>query len=160
MKNKFMMRQNAYFTVEAALVLPLVMAALMLTVFLFCFQYNRCLVEQDANMLAVCAGTAMAGNGEELAAAVRGRAAQISSDKYVAWEMTRQEASVKGRNVSVICAGRMTFPLPEWNFFVQEEVWCAQVLRETLRVSPADYIRLYRKIKGGKNSADRIREES
>lgn len=143
------MKQNGYFTVEAALILPLVMGALILTVSLFFFQYDRCLLEQDVNVLAICAGTAMAEDEAELAAIIRRRALEISSDKYAAWRMTRLEAFVRGRKVSVTGAGDLTLPLPEWNFFRQEDGWSAQVLRETQRISPAEYIRLYRKIKGG-----------
>lgn len=143
------MKQNAYFTVEAALVLPLVTGALILTVFLFVFQYDRCLLEQDMNMLAVCAGTATAESREELETIVKRKASEVFMDKYVAWEMNELQVTVKGDKVSVRGGGCLTLPLPEWNFFVKENVWGARTLRETLRISPADYIRLYRKITGG-----------
>lgn len=141
------MKQNAYFTVEAALVLPLVMGMLILTVFLFVFQYDRCLLEQDMNMLAVCAGTARAESGEELETIVRRRISELYMDKYVAWEMKEQQITVEGHKVSVRGEGCLT--LPVWNVLGKENVWGAGTFRETLRISPADFIRLYRKIKGG-----------
>lgn len=138
---------NAYFTVEAALVLPLVMGALIFTVFLFIFQYDRCLLEQDINRLAICAGTAAAENSEELEAIIHKKASEIFMDKYAAWKMNELQITVKGDKVSVRGGGYLTLPLPEWNFFREENEWGARTLRETLRISPADYIRLYRKIK-------------
>lgn len=138
---------NAYFTVEAALVLPLVMGSLIVTVFLFVFQYDRCLLEQDINRLAVCAGTAAAENSEELEAIIRKKSSEIFMDKYAAWKMNELQITVKGSKVSVRGGGYLTLPLPEWNFFREENEWGTRVLRETMRISPADYIRLFRKIK-------------
>ncbi|MDE5589231.1 MAG: hypothetical protein K2J60_08850 [Acetatifactor sp.] len=147
LKENISLRENAYFTVEAALVLPLVIGALIFTVFLFIFQYDRCLLEQDINMLAVCAGTATAENSEALEEIIRKKASEVFMDKYAAWTMNDLQIAVKGSRVSVRGGGYLTLPLPEWNFFRQENEWEARTLRETLRISPADYIRLYRKIK-------------
>lgn len=144
------MKRDAYFTVEAALVLPMVMSALILTVFLFLFQYDRCLLEQDMNMLAVCAGTVTAENRDALEKSIRESAAGISADKYVAWKMEELQAVVNGDKVSVRGRGSLILPVPEWNLFGKENTWSAGGQRETRRISPADYIRLYRKIKGGK----------
>lgn len=147
LKENISLRENAYFTVEAALVLPLVIGALIFTVFLFIFQYDRCLLEQDINMLAVCAGAATAENSEALEEIIRKKASEVFMDKYAAWTMNDLQIAVKGNRVSVRGGGYLTLPLPEWNFFREKNEWGAQVLRETLRISPADYIRLYRKIK-------------
>lgn len=147
LKENTLSGENAYFTVEAALVLPLVTGALIFTVFLFIFQYDRCLLEQDINMLAVCAGTAAAEDSKELEEILRRKASEVFMDKYAAWTMSDLQIAVKGDRVSVRGGGYLTLPLPEWNFFREENEWGARTLRETLRISPPDYIRLYRKIK-------------
>ena len=41
------MEQNAYFTVEAALIIPLVLGILVFLIFIMFYQYDRCLLEQD-----------------------------------------------------------------------------------------------------------------
>lgn len=128
------------------MVLPLVTGALIFAVFLFVFQYDRCLLEQDINMLAVCAGTVTADSGEELEAMIRRKASEIFMDKYAAWTMNELHIGVKGDRVSVKGGGCLTLPLPEWNFFREEKEWGTRIRRETVRTSPADYIRLYRKI--------------
>lgn len=147
LKENTSLRKNAYFTVEAALVLPLVIGALIFTVFQFIFQYDRCLLEQDINMLAVRAATATAESSEALEETIRKKASEVFMDKYAAWKMSDLQIAVKGNRVSVRGGGYLTLPLPEWNFFREENEWGARTLRETLRISPADYIRLYRKIK-------------
>lgn len=144
-----MKKENAYFTVEAALVLPFVTGALILVTFLFVFQYDRCLLEQDMNMLAVFGGTTMAESSGKLETAIRRRASELYMDKYAAWKMNVLQVTVKGDKVSVTGEGVLSLPLPEWNFFGTENLWGALAYRETRRISPADYIRLYRKIKGG-----------
>lgn len=141
--------QNAYFTVEAALVLPLVTGALIFTTFLFVFQYDRCLLEQDINMLAVFGATAPEDGSGEPEASIQRKASELYKDKYAAWETSVLQITVKGDKVSVTGEGFFNLPLPEWNFLGTQELWKARAYRETRRISPADYIRLYRKIKGG-----------
>lgn len=144
-----MNKQNAYFTVEAALVLPLVTGALIFMVFLFVFQYDRCLLEQDMNMLAVFGATTAAESSGDLETSIRRRAWELNMDKYAAWELNVLQVTVKGDKVSVTGEGFFSLPLPEWNFFGTKNLWGARAYRETRRISPTDFIRLYRKIKGG-----------
>ena len=42
-----MKRVSAYMTVEAALIIPIVMGSILFVVYMMLFQYNRCLLEQD-----------------------------------------------------------------------------------------------------------------
>ena len=44
---------RGYFTVEAALVMPVVLLGIALVMYLLIFQYDRCLLEQDTGVLAL-----------------------------------------------------------------------------------------------------------
>ena len=143
------MKENAYFTVEAALVLPLVISAFLMTVFLFVFQYDRCLLEQDMNLLAVYTGSVPAEDEDELREAAQRKVSEISMDKYAAWNMSEMRVTVEGTDVHTRGGGSLTFPLPGWNFYNEENVWSAEIHRETRRTSPQDFVRLFRMIKGG-----------
>ncbi len=145
-----MKKSTAYFTVEAALVLPLVMSALIMTVFLFVFQYDRCLLEQDVGMLILYADTLETADADELSAFVRRRASEVYWDKYVFWEMNRLDITVDKPEIKIEAAGSMTLPLPEWNLFGGEKMWEARADRRAARLSPASFLRMYRRIKGGK----------
>lgn len=138
---------KAYFTVEAALIFPLVTGALVLTVFLFIFQCDRCLLEQDAGLLVLYAGTLETAGDAETVSAVRRRAADLSKGKYVAWETEELRITIRKGETEIRGAGRLTFPLPGWNFFVGDNEWEAAVSRRTVRLSPADFIRIYRRIR-------------
>ena len=119
-----MQKQNAYFTVEAALILPLVMSALLMELFLLTFQYDRCVLEQDVNRMTICAAAVAGDTTEEL------------------------EQKIRSRMQTVNGGGSFELPLPEWNLFTGESTWGAEVKRKAIKVSPTDFIRLYRKVKG------------
>ena len=54
-----MQRKNykAYFTVEAAVLYPIVLGVIVLMTYLLFFQYDRCLLEQDMGRAAVRSGS-------------------------------------------------------------------------------------------------------
>lgn len=143
-----MRKQNAYFTVEAALILPLVMSAVMLEIFLLLFQYDRCVLEQDVNRMTICAAAVAGDTTEELEQKIQSRMQTVSMEKYLAWSMEKfQLEMVRGR-VEVNGGGSFELPLPEWNLFTGENAWGAEVKRTAIKISPTDFIRLYRKVGG------------
>lgn len=143
-----MRKQNAYFTVEAALILPLVMSAVMMEIFLLIFQYDRCVLEQDVNRMTICAAAVAGDTTEELEQKIRSRMETVSMEKYLAWSMEKfQLEMVRGR-VEVDGGGSFELLLPEWNLFTGEDAWGAGVKRTAIKVSPTDFIRLYRKVGG------------
>lgn len=143
--------KNAYFTVEAALVLPLVISAMLLAVYLFCFQYDRCLLEQDMGSLALWSSATASGYGEDtesLTMLLAQRAADIYQGKYVAWKSTNVEIRLEKNQVIVSGDGELTFPMPEWDLWNNSSPWEATISFQNSRHSPVFYIRQYRKLKG------------
>lgn len=149
-----MKKKNAYFTVEAALVLPISMGAFLLIIFLFVFQYDRCLLEQDVGLLTLYAATLEAQDETEAVMLIRSRASELSREKYVAWETERLWITVEKGGVRIEGEGKLTFPLPEWNLFNKDNVWSAKISRGSTRVAPTDFIRIYRRIQEEIRDAD------
>ena len=58
--------RNAYFTVEAALVLPVVIGAILFVIYMMLFQYDRCLLEQDIGGIALWGSIVEASDTAEL----------------------------------------------------------------------------------------------
>lgn len=143
-----MREQNAYFTVEAALILPLVMSAVLMEIFLLMFQYDRCVLEQDVNRITIYAASVAGDTTEELEQKIRSRMEIISMEKYLAWSMEMLQLEMVRGNVEVNGAGSFGLPLTEWNLFTGESAWGAGVKRKAIKVSPTDFIRLYRKVRG------------
>ena len=142
---------NAYFTVEAALVLPMIMSAMLVGVYLYCYQYDRCLLEQDMGSLLIWGSTMAAENAGEtdkIAENLRQRAAQINRAKYAAWKLTAIDIRLERNNLFLTGQGELVFPIPGWNLWNQDNLWEAQVSYESSRLSPVFYIRQYRKLHG------------
>lgn len=140
---------NAYFTVEAALVLPLVMGAMIMGLYLFCYQYDRCILEQDVGSLLIysCAlATENAGSTEDIRENIELRAGALNHTKYVAWELTALDIKIEKNRISLTGQGQLTFPVPDWNFWNKDNVWEAKVSYDSSRLSPVYYIRQYRKV--------------
>lgn len=144
-----MSRRNAYFAVEAALVLPMVMSAMMIGIYLFCYQYDRCLLEQDIGSLMIwsnAVATENAGESEEIRESLQTRASDINLEKYTAWEMTAVEIKLEKNDISLIGRGELTFPIAGWNRWNDDNLWEAEVQYKCDRLSPVFYIRQYRKL--------------
>ena len=72
-----MQRKNykAYFTVEAAVLYPIVLGVIVLMTYLLFFQYDRCLLEQDMGRAAVRSGS--------MDAEKRGTESTAAGERYV-----------------------------------------------------------------------------
>ena len=143
------MKKNAYFTVEAALVFPLVLGALLLTVFLLVFQYDRCLMEQDMGLLALYARELDTEDEEKTVALLNRRATEIYRDQYVAWEQEKLQITMEKNEIKIVGEGTMTFPVPEWNFYNGNNMWRAKRICVAMRLDPVDFIRIFRRVEGG-----------
>ena len=63
---------DAYFTVEAACVIPIMLGVTILIISLMIYQYDRCLLEQDVSLYILCQGQLPAGR---------------EPDRYLGWQM-------------------------------------------------------------------------
>lgn len=141
-------RLGAYMTVEAAMIIPLVICAIMFTVLITVFQYNRCLLEQDVGMVALYGMASDEGEGELLRASIEWKLATLYRDKYICWHPEELTVAMKGNSLVVSGEGRLAEDYSEWNFLNINNRWCARVRREISRLSPRTYLRLRDRIGG------------
>lgn len=149
-----MEKNNAYFTVEVALVLPLVISILLFIIYMLFYQYDRCLLEQDMGALALWGSLEEADGTAAFEEKVRNRMAQLYREKYIAWSYTQMEAGLEQNNFCVKGSGSLTFPLPGWNFWSEGNVWSAQTEYNYRRLSPVTFIRLCHKFMGGAENTE------
>ncbi len=148
--------RNAYFSVEAALVLPLVAGGLLLGVYLFCFQYDRCLLEQDVGSLLVYGQAASMENGGETEAldnALHRRTQSLYWEKYAAWEMEELDIRLEKNQFRVTGQGKLNFPVPQWNIWKADNSFRARADYKARRLSPVYEIRQYRKLQRGQSAS-------
>ncbi len=141
-KGGAMRERNAYFTVEAALVLPMVTGVMLFVIYTMLFQYDRCLLEQDVGALALWGSLAEASDTAQLEQKVQVRMSELYREKYAAWRITRLDASLDRNRFLAEGAGRLTFPVPGWNFWNADNVWEASASFGYSRLSPVTFIRL------------------
>lgn len=152
-------RRNAYLTVEAALVVPIVLFVQVMAILLLIFEYDRCLLEQDAAKLIVSVGAAQEQDSDSLTAYMQSRAEEIYLEKYVLWEMTTMDIRQKGNTICVQGGGELTCGLPEALSFGGGAFLQADTVYEAKRIHPCEVLRAFRKVKESDLNFLKEREE-
>lgn len=147
-----MEERNAYFTVEAALVLPVVISILLFIIYILFYQYDRCLLEQDMGAMALWGSLEEADDAGELQEKAERRMTELYREKYMAWSFAELEAGLERNRFSVKGAGSLTFPLPGFNFWGGGNIWGARAEYGYTRLSPVTFIRLCHKFMGGEEA--------
>jgi hypothetical protein len=144
-----MKKVEAYLTVEAALVLPIVLGTILLVIYLLFFQYDRCLMEQGAGVLAMRGCTLQIADSKELVEVMLIQSQQ-EDERYLAWNANSAKIRMKGNYVTVECSGELNFPFKGLAFWQDSSTWESEVTYENLRIKPTFFVRKCRKIMGGK----------
>ena len=77
---------DAYFTVEAAILYPIILSVILLMTYLLLFQYDRCLLEQDIGKATVLSGSKWTLTKEQLNDYMQKKALHFDEEEYIAWE--------------------------------------------------------------------------
>lgn len=141
---------KAYFTVEAALILPMALGVIVLIMYLWFFQYDRCLMEQDAGILALRGKVMEEGDYQKRVQLLTKEAGQMAQDKYVAWEESKTVITMKQGKLQVKKEGAMRFPFQNLAFGKGKNIWETGAAYENRILIPTSLIRYYRKLTGGK----------
>lgn len=128
---------EAYFTVEASLVLPVVIGSVIFVICFLLFFYDRCLMEQDVAMISIRASQSQAQSPEELEKELVTWRQQYLAEKEYAWEMSTIVMSRKQNRIEFEREGKL---------LMGERVWTAKVTGSALELHPASILRLCRRI--------------
>lgn len=135
------MKADGYFTVEAALVLPVVLAEVILVICLFLYQYNRCVMEMDAGILALRGSMMDADSNQERIEELKRQAETPDWEKYLAWERESPKLKIERGALRVEQSGQL---------YGKDSAWGATRVYESHVFSPVLLIRTYRRMIGGK----------
>ena len=135
---------GGYMTVEATLIMPVVLYVCFFIAYTGIFIYDRCVMKQDAFRVALRGSSMYGQDNEEACYAAEKQMEIISSDKYIATEST-YEITVRNK-VSVSVSGYVDMPFwglaglsEEKGFAITETVECKDLC-------PALFIRMCRQI--------------
>ncbi len=142
-------KTGAFFTAEAAMVLPMVLGVIVMIIYLLFFQYDRCLSEQDMGALSLYGATVDAKDNEERIRLLVARRNELYENKYIAWTGGEVNMKLEKGKVLVDRSGELLFPFAGGNRWVGRDIWDISVRYENTVLSPASMIRKWRKLIGG-----------
>lgn len=140
---------DAYFTVEAVLVLPLVLMMIVFVMYLWFFQYNRCLLEQDVGMLALKGTTLQDVTTEERMCELQNLSEGVYRNKYIACEDLLNSAKVQSGKVFVEGSMKMSLPFMGTYFIKDKSEWQIDTGYQNDIMEPTSLLRKYKRLKEG-----------
>lgn len=106
--------EEAYFTVEAALILPLVMLFTVMMIFLAFYSYDRCVMEHSAYEAAMRGADSRFGTAKEAEAAACAAAEKLVGEKLFAMHDFRYDVAVDAGSVTVTYHCVVNMPFITW----------------------------------------------
>lgn len=128
---------SAYFTVEAALVLPVVIATIVFVICFLVFWHNACLMEQDVMKYTVRLSWSETESEEELERELAQWGQDTVTERQYAWEMGALSFSEKHNRLELKRSGKL---------MMGEYLWKAEVKGKTSRIGKAGFLRNCRKL--------------
>lgn len=140
---------GAYLTVEASLLLSIVIGVILLVVYLLFFQYDRCLMEHTTGVLGVRGCTLQIKDKESLLMELVEYGEQ-KDGRYLAWDLEDVIVQLKGNTVFVKRDGKLRFPFRSMLLGSVDREWESSIVFKNYRIEPVEFIRNWRKVLGGK----------
>lgn len=106
--------EGAYFTVEAALILPIVMLLTVMMIFLAIYSYDRCVMEHSAYEAALRGTNSHFRTAKEAESAACAAAERLVEGKLFAMHDFSYDVSVDAGNVTVTYHCVVNMPLITW----------------------------------------------
>ena len=144
--NKTKKIAEGYFTLEAALLTPMLLACLLLILYTGFYRYDACLLKQDACMLAV--EGELPWKAEKTRESALSALQELYTEKYASFSLTQKELAVDEKSVTVALAGRLVVPTFQRALFpFAKEKFSVRTSIEGSRTNAASWIRNYRRLK-------------
>ena len=135
---------GGYFTVEATLVMVLVLYVCISVIFLGFFQYDRCLMRQDAYRAALRGSSVYKGDKLKVYTTVSQMLQEFDEDDYVATKY-EYEISLKD-SVKVWIKGGVRMPFNGIMGFLGTVEWQLMEYAESKCIDPVTFIKLCRQL--------------
>ena len=138
---------NAYFTIEAALLLPMIMLFVTIVIFLSIYSYDRCIMEHSAYEAALSAVGVNITDTKEAAIIAENAAKKLIHGKLFAITDVSCSARADTKEITVTYSGSISCPFVSWiEEFTGKTDFTINVSRTTKRNNQARIIRTYRSI--------------
>ncbi len=135
---------SAYMSVEAVWIVTFAMFVSIVVIYIGFYQYDRCLMRQDAYRTALFGSSLCGVDSNEVYNAVFTKANRETEDKYIG---TEGAFTVTVRNhVTVTIEGCVNIPFPGLAFLTGGTGWSIEETGKSKRINPIFFIRSCRQI--------------
>ena len=149
MKKMLKAHEKAYFTVEAALILPMVMLFTAVMIFMAFYSHDRCIMEQSAYEAALYGAQNCIKDAREAQREAQLAAGKLTADRLFALKDFTYEVSVTADAVAVAYHGKINMPFIVWlGDFVDDLDFSIDASKEAKRIRQVQEIRFFRTING------------
>ena len=143
---------DAYFTVEAAILYPIILSVILLMTYLLLFQYDRCLLEQDIGKATVLSGSKWTLTKEQLNDYMQKKALHFDEEKYIAWENEDPLWKLEKNDVILEKTGRLRYSFAGMGTL--EKYWSAKASFQVDRISPVFWLRRSRNVQNKRDNTE------
>lgn len=135
---------SGYMTVEATLMIPIVLYVCIFIIYSGFFVYDRCVMKQDAYRAAMKAGSVYRQDGQEVYNTAWNALEELTVDKYIATQC-HYEVSVQGK-VCVTVQGEVEVPFKGLEKMTGVSSWKIEEKAESQCLNPVFFIRMCRQM--------------
>ncbi len=130
---------NGYFTIEAALLMPMVLFCIFFVLYVGFLQYDRCIAEQDAKIMLLRASNMKEKSESEIEAELSACPELATKKKVLFSSSLEKRIKVQKTKTQIGIQGGVRTVLQQMNFFTYAAEY------ETDRYNPVEFIRNCRK---------------
>ncbi|MDD3368622.1 MAG: hypothetical protein PHP50_06985 [Lachnospiraceae bacterium] len=139
--------EDGYFTIEATLLMPVIIMVILFLYYVSFYLYDCCLLSQDAYLVVLEGGRNMYDDTETATQKAQSMINQQYFDKYMSWKANKNELYVDDKNITVIQSGQVRVPMFSKHFWkFERQNFFIKVKREGKRRDPVTFIRNCRKV--------------
>ena len=147
------MNNKGYSTIEAAVIIPIILSIVLLLIWTGFFFYDRNVLSQAASRAAVCGSQMSYLENEEIADYVSNRVSELTEGKLILLDLAETTVTVTATNICVNVTGTMNVP----DFIVLGNIynggtWNINIKEYGARLKSSMFIRTANRIKNSKNS--------
>lgn len=143
--------KNAYFTVEASMLIPLILGGIIFVIYLGIYLYNVCTLKQSSYMAALRGSQMKNVSNEDIKSYTQQQLNQLLEQQILATEKLETRIHVTGNKVKIYISTNITMPFAG---FISKAVdfWEIENEAEANRLNPVEIIRNVRKVNESKIS--------
>ena len=137
--------KNAYFTMEASLLMPLILGGIIFVIYLGVYLYDVCTLKQVSYIASLRGSLLKEMSGEEIKEYTKQELERLLENQILAKEKLETKIHVTNSKVKINISTKITMPFSN---FISQAVgfWKIENETEANRLNPVDIIRNVRKI--------------